>query len=82
MGPDGWTGSAPGPTTSIHRADHFESSGLTASSHRTCPGVRGGRAQTATYVTGSLPGTASAWPSFTRRRRWASASETAMFLDP
>jgi macrolide transport system ATP-binding/permease protein len=44
--------------------------------------VSAGEIQTATYVTGSLPGTASAWPSFTRRRRWASASETAMFLDP
>ncbi len=37
---------------------------------------------TATYMTGSLPATASARPSFTRRRRWDSASETAMFLDP
>jgi hypothetical protein len=39
-------------------------------------------AQTATYVTGSLPVTASARPSFTSRRRCASASETAMFRDP
>lgn len=37
---------------------------------------------TATYVTGSLPGTASACPSFTRRRRWASASETAIVREP
>ncbi|GAB7108048.1 hypothetical protein JCM4814A_63620 [Streptomyces phaeofaciens JCM 4814] len=40
------------------------------------------RPHTATYVTGPLPATASARPSFTSRRRWASASETAMFLDP
>lgn len=37
---------------------------------------------TATYATGSLPGTASTRPSFTRRRRWASASETAMVREP
>lgn len=37
---------------------------------------------TATYATGSLPATGSARPSFTSRRRWASASETAMFRDP
>ena len=40
------------------------------------------RPQTATYVTGSLPVTASARPSFTSRRRCASASETAMFREP
>lgn len=44
----------------------------------TDPGVR----HAATNVTGSLPATASARPSFTSRRRCASASETAMFLDP
>lgn len=37
---------------------------------------------TAAYVTGSLPVTASARPCFTSRRRWASASETAMLRDP
>lgn len=37
---------------------------------------------TATYATGALPGTASTRPSFTRRRRWASASETAMVREP
>lgn len=37
---------------------------------------------TATYVTGSLPVTASARPCFTSRRRCASASETAMVREP
>ncbi|GGW18549.1 hypothetical protein GCM10018980_61070 [Streptomyces capoamus] len=37
---------------------------------------------TAAYATGSLPGTGSARPSFTRRRRWDSASETAMVREP
>lgn len=37
---------------------------------------------TAAYVIGSLPATASARPSFTRRRTWASASETAMLREP
>ncbi len=46
------------------------------------PGFTSPAQSTATYVTGSVPVTASARPSFTSRRRWASASETAMFLEP
>lgn len=34
------------------------------------------------YVTGSLPPTVSARPSFTSRRRWDSASDTAIDREP
>lgn len=47
--------------------------------------TRSGRAagiHTATYVTGAPPGTTSARPSFTSRRTWASASDTAMLREP